>query len=556
LAQTTGVLEFDFTGSDRVALQSQHVYAFEIDGVLNSSPVLWQRTTNDSYSAGAAYRNRSWINGTSARDFAMAVYSAVAFETNYPPVPFGIVYHIFIRPVGAINPDGANPAASLALAGGVLCGTTVNGGLQGGGTAFRLNPDATGFNVIRAFANPPDANNPQGDLAVSGSGFFGTSFGGGTNGTGAIFAGQTNGSISALRSFASVSADTATNSGGASPCGLLDLSGATLFGTATAGGAFANGTVFSMNTNGSLFSALHEFTLLDSVAGTNGDGATPWGGLILSGDTLYGTASAGGNGGNGVVFSINTNGGNFRVLYSFSPMDSLTSTNTDGAIPMGGLQLSGNRLYGATTTGGQGGRGTIFAVQTNGAGFTVLHHFSTTDPATGTNADGANPCAPLALWGSVLYGTAPAGGAGGNGTVYCVKTDGTQFQTVYSFSAINVSNGTNADGALPVGGLLVLGNSVYGTTFNGGPGSAGVVFSLPIPPSPAVITNIVANPNGSVTVFFLGSPNTTNIVQVNASLLPAAWQTVSTNVADSAGAWQFTDTSATNSTRLYRSYAR
>src|SRR2546428_306943 len=89
------------------------------------------------------------------------------------------VLHNFTRPINGINPDGANPAAGLALSGGVLCGTTLNGGLQGAGTAFYLNPDASGFNVIRAFGNPPDPGNPRGEFAVSGNRFFGTSFGGG-----------------------------------------------------------------------------------------------------------------------------------------------------------------------------------------------------------------------------------------------------------------------------------------------------------------------------------------------------------------------------------------
>jgi hypothetical protein len=82
--QTVGVLQFNFTGSDQVALTNGHMYAFEMDGVLNSSPLVWERTTNDSYTAGAAYRNRSWINGNNARDFALAVY--VTGISNSPPV--------------------------------------------------------------------------------------------------------------------------------------------------------------------------------------------------------------------------------------------------------------------------------------------------------------------------------------------------------------------------------------------------------------------------------------------------------------------------------------
>jgi uncharacterized repeat protein (TIGR03803 family) len=352
-----------------------------------------------------------------------------------------------------------------------------------------------------------------------------------------------------------MSADTATNSGGASPNALLLSPSGTLFGTSTAGGVAANGTVFSLSTNGLLFSVLHDFSFLDSVTGTNADGALPWSRLVLSGETLFGTASAGGSGGNGVVFSLKTNGSNFTILHNFTPMDWVTATNSDGAIPTGGLVLSNDTLYGTTTSGGSGGRGTIFSIPTNGLSFTVLHHFSATDPITETNVDGAAPCATLTLSGSILYGTAPAGGSGASGTIYSLKTDGTQFKTLYSFAPLNPSNGTNIDGAFPVAGLLLVGNSLFGTTFSGGPGSVGTVFRLPIPSAPATITKIVLNPDRTVTLFFIGAPDSTNIIQAATNLdSPTTWQNVSTNLADAAGAWQFTDTTA-NSPCFYRSYA-
>ena len=584
--QTVGVLQFDFTGDDQVTLTNGHMYAFEMNGVLNSSPILWQRTISDSYSGGAAYRNRSWINGNNAREFALAVYANVIASTNVTTNTFsgpnGIVFHTFTAPLRAvgcssapeasngINQDGANPGAGLALSGGVLCGTTLNGGAlrpvgqimlatrrraQGAGTAFYMSADGTNFNVICSFANAPDANNPQEEFSVSGNRFFGTSFGGGNNSAGTVFVGQTNGSVSLLRSFAAVHADTATNSGGASPSALLALSGGVLYGTTTAGGAAANGAIFSLTTTGATFSVLNNFSVLDSQTGTNTDGAVPWGGLILSGDKLYGTASAGGAGGNGVVFFIRTNGANFTTLYNFLPMDTLAATNTDGAIPFGGLVLSNGTLYGATFAGGFGRRGTIFSLQTNGLGFTVLHHFTATGSITATNTDGASPCAGLILSSNVLYGTAAAGGAGAAGAVFSLNLNGAQFNTLHSFAAV-ASSGTNTDGAFPVAPVLRLGDSLYGTTFSGGPGAVGTVFSIPLPVPPAVITSIVRNVNGSVTLYFLGAPNSTNVVQFTTNITPpVTWQNVSTNIADANGAWQFTDSNNT-ATRFYRSYAR
>ena len=52
------------------------------------------------------------------------------------------------------------------------------------------------------------------------------------------------------------------------------------------GGSSGNGTVFAVNTDGTGFTNLHSFYCC-----TNSDGAYPYAGLILSGNTLYGTAS-------------------------------------------------------------------------------------------------------------------------------------------------------------------------------------------------------------------------------------------------------------------------
>jgi uncharacterized repeat protein (TIGR03803 family) len=559
--QTTGVLEFDFNGSDQVVLTNGHLYVFEIDGLLNSQPLAWERTTYLSYDGGAAYRNRSWLNGNgNARTFSLAVYAATLANTNtnnasYVWMPSGIDFHAFSAPSGGINPDGANPAAGLVLANGVLVGTTLNGGSLGNGTAFYMSLSGSNFDAFHSFGNAPDAGNPQGNLLLSDTSFFGTSLEGGNNSAGAIFLGSTNGNNSVVRSFTAVSADEATNSGGASPIGLLALSGNTLYGTTTAGGAATFGTIFSLSTNGSIYADLHDFSALDSNTGTNTDGALPEGGLILSGNTLYGIASDGGSGGAGVIFSINTNGGNFTTLYNFTSLDPVLATNIDGAFPSSSLVLSNGMLYGTTIAGGTYGKGVIFAINTNGLGFTVLHYFSATDPATGTNSDGAVPYAPLALSEGYLYGTTSAGGTNADGTVFSVSTNGSLFQIIYSFTALNPSTGTNGDGAFPVAGVLPLGNSLYGTTFSGGPGGVGTVFNVTLEYPPAMVTGIVINTDGSVTLNFMGGPNSTNVIQAASNLTPpVTWINVSTNVADGSGAWQYSETPPT-SARFYRSYA-
>ena len=73
----------------------------------------------------------------------------------------------------------------------------------------------------------------------------------------------------------------------------------TLYGVTTDGGAGAAGVVFRVQTNGTAFTVIKSFSMVNANAapGTNADGATPEAGLVLSGSTLYGTTSAGGSGG-------------------------------------------------------------------------------------------------------------------------------------------------------------------------------------------------------------------------------------------------------------------
>jgi len=251
---------------------------------------------------------------------------------------------------------------------------------------------------------------------------------------------------------------------GAAPVSGLVLAGNTLYGTAAYGGSSSNGSVFAVNTVGTGFTNLYSFK-----GDTNG--GVPCAGLILSGKFLFGTANRGGSSGNGSVFAVKTNGTGFTNLYSFSAIDG-NGNNSDGANPQAGLILSSNILYGTAAYGGTSGAGTIFAVNTDGTGFTNLYNFE-------GDSDGGIPCAGLILSGKFLYGTANRGGSSSNGTVFSVKTNGVGFKTLYSFSATD-TNGFNNDGEGPVAGLILAGNTLYGTAEYGGSSGNGTVFALNI----------------------------------------------------------------------------
>jgi uncharacterized repeat protein (TIGR03803 family) len=105
------------------------------------------------------------------------------------------------------------------------------------------------------------------------------------------------------------------------------------------------------------FTTLYNFTATSGpYPYTNSDGAGPLAGLILAGNTLYGTARGGGSSANGTVFALNTNGTGLTTLHSFTTggyNSSSDYTNSGGAGPEAGLILSGNTLFGVVKIGGR-----------------------------------------------------------------------------------------------------------------------------------------------------------------------------------------------------------
>jgi uncharacterized repeat protein (TIGR03803 family) len=178
---------------------------------------------------------------------------------------------------------------------------------------------------------------------------------------------------------------------------------------------------------------------------------------------LYGTTAYGGTWNGGTVFRVKADGADFEMLHVFA------GGATDGMRPYAPLILDGSgNLYGTTSSGGTGNLGTIFALKTDGTGFQVLHSF------TGGASDGSTPYASLILDGSGnLYGTTQSGGASGGGTVFSVKTDGASYQVLHSFAG-GASDGSNPHASLILDGFGYL----YGTTSGGGSAGQGTEFKL------------------------------------------------------------------------------
>jgi uncharacterized repeat protein (TIGR03803 family) len=366
------------------------------------------------------------------------------------------------------GPEGTTPVSPLIVSDSTLYGMTEAGGSSGQGTVFKLKNDGSGFKTLYDFTGGADGGSPFASLTLAGTTLYGTTGGGGTSGCGTVFALQMDGS-----GFASLYSFLGGDDGSSPMAGLL-LSGTMLYGTTYQGGYNNLGTLFAIDTNGTSYRVLHAFT--------GPDGAQPFGSLIVSNDTLYGTTH------DGTVFRVNTDGSDFRTLYTFTRLK--YNTNSDGAFPYGGLVLSGNTLYGTAQYGGAGGNGTIFKVNTDGAGFQTLHNFAPTVAGNG-NADGAVPQAGLIISGNTLYGTARSGGDAGYGTVFSVKTDGTEFVVLHKF--------VMGEGFEPFSELLLSGSTLYGTTYAGGAYNHGTVFNIFVPPWPPRLTLISSRANTVLT---------------------------------------------------------
>jgi len=242
---------------------------------------------------------------------------------------------------------------------------------------------------------------------------------------------------------------------------LTYLNGA-FYGTTLSGGASTktqpNGTVFKLTPAGAetvLYSFKGEFAFVGHNIVKYYDGGAPESGLTYLNGTFYGTTTGGGDYNQGVLYSV-TPSGVYTVLHHFK------GGATDGAVPEGNLIAFGGFLYGVTNGGGKYGGGTVFAFYPPTRDEGIEHSF-------GGAGDGTYPTTGLIVVDNALWGTAPQGGATGNGAVFSFSASGER--VVYSFKG-------GTDGFYASGSLLWMNGTFYGTTGGGGTKNFGTIFTL------------------------------------------------------------------------------
>jgi uncharacterized repeat protein (TIGR03803 family) len=201
--------------------------------------------------------------------------------------------------------DGAFPRAGLIDVKGTLYGTTLSGGAystyycsgaggrRGCGTVFTMTASGK-EKVLHSFGNGKDGTEPETALVEVKGTLYGMTFIGGVHGFGTIFSITPSGKETVLYSF--------SGPDGANPLAtLLNVNG-TLYGTTAGGGAYGGGldgcgTVFRITLSG------HE-TVLHSFGGSAQDGDCPDSGLSYVNGTFYGTTYFGGAYSDGTVYSV------------------------------------------------------------------------------------------------------------------------------------------------------------------------------------------------------------------------------------------------------------
>jgi len=260
---------------------------------------------------------------------------------------------------------------------------------------------------------------------------------------------------------------------GRTPMGhLVVAEDGTVFGTSTSGGRFNRGTIYRVRPDGTGFGILHHFTATGAV-----QGAAPVSGLMAGGDGyLYGTTESGTlDALGGTIYRMRTDGTGLQWLKTFG------GRPPEARQPVAPLLLARDgRLYGTTRLGGANNFGVVYALQTDGTGFTVLHELR------GAPGDGAGTVAGLCETPQGrLLGLASLGGQYHAGLLFRLDRDGTDFAALNAFVGTALQAQpfqalvSNPGGKQPTASLVQASNGFhYGTSSEGGARNGGTLFRV------------------------------------------------------------------------------
>lgn len=441
--------------------------------------------------------------------------------------------------MGATN-DGYYPLGGMVLTNNVLYGTTYEGGLYNKGTVFSIDTDGSNFEVIHSF-DLTNGEEPESPMVLVGNRLYGITYWGGANpdnAGGVLYGLNLDGSnFKNLFNFESTNLSDAGGLYAFAP-NLIYYNGL-LYGVL--GGDSTNnytGAVFSINTNGSNFTILHQFQL--STAGSNGISPNS---LTIENDTIYGITS-GPFGADETIFSISISGTNFKTLYNFATNNLAPSDNyglSPNFVTFANGQLWGT-LEGDEDYGDSLSSGAIFSMDTNGNNF-FLNVIFDAEETSGLD-NGAWPQAGMFLADGALWGITRYGGTNDAGAIYALPfSDGaTNTIDVYDFPA-NSTNGANP-AALPI----LCSNTIYGEAPNNAGLSPGFIYRIDfsVLPTTIPVLSIALATNNQVVLTWQTNYPTYSLQSTTNLNPPVTWDFVSTPPVIISNLFAVTDNISTN----------
>jgi len=388
-----------------------------------------------------------------------------------------------LAPIVTFNgTNGSEPRAGMIQGSdGNFYGTTSLGGANNGGTVFRMTPAGT-LTTLYNFcsqANCTDGSSPRAIIQANDGNFYGVTASGGnrTNcfpgivpaGCGTVFEVTASGTFSTIYAFCAQSGCP----DGEFPASLIQATDGNLYGVT---GGFDCSNPPSNANCGSVFKMTLGGSLSNFHIFNGHDGQEPVGLIQASDGNFYGTTMFGGTPWTpsldpaGTVFEI-TSGGSFMTLYSFCQQRRCF----DGWAPNAGvMQAADGNFYGTTPAGGSHGRGTIFEITPAGT-YTVLYSFFV--------PNGAPSMGLIQATDGNFYGTTGAYGTS-SGIVFEFTPAGT-WTSLDSF--------TQSNGAYPNSLIQGADGKFYGTTLYTQPTNSvgGTVFNFGYPtatPSKSALT--------------------------------------------------------------------
>ncbi|HZP24066.1 MAG TPA: choice-of-anchor tandem repeat GloVer-containing protein [Terriglobales bacterium] len=250
--------------------------------------------------------------------------------------------------------DGAIPYSGVIFdQAGNLYGTASQGGANGNGVVFKLTPGANGWteSVLYAFTGGNDGSWPQGNILFDPAGnLYGATMQGGVDGWGTAYKLiPANGGWTEATLYGFTNGD----DGSQPQAGLIRHPSGVLYGTANGGGSGQAGVVFQLRPYPTVqpnATAGWQETPIYSFTGGNDGAGSDTGMVFDQAGNLDGTAQEGGSGGFGVVYQLTpgSSGWTQNLLYSFTG-------GSDGGFPESTVALdSAGNLYGTTVAGGAG----------------------------------------------------------------------------------------------------------------------------------------------------------------------------------------------------------